>query len=263
MVEINCETDFVGRNELFGKLVSDIAHTTAFHAEAPEDFQENPKLLRPFPLESLLDAPLMQKNSPSELSSTATVSSAIRDTIAKVGENISLRRAISVVLPPAPESVQAGIRVASYVHGTTTDPTRGRMGTLALTYLKTPNLKEVFAKEGFLSDLEKLERALARQIVGYDTRSIRLVNGSPETVLYEQPFALFPGEFAGQPVKNVLQLWAEQKGLFDKNAVEEYQGIAVSEFARWTVGEDMSEDSVVSALADEMASIEPESQPKS
>ena len=34
LVELNCETDFVARNVLFGRLVSDVAHTAAFLAES-------------------------------------------------------------------------------------------------------------------------------------------------------------------------------------------------------------------------------------
>ena len=133
MVELNCETDFVGRNELFGKLASDIAHTVAFHAEAPSDFQENPSLLRQCSIDILLDTPLMPKNvSLGASENGSSVGSAIRDSIAKLGENLSLRRAVSVVLPSPPEAIQAGLRVAPYVHGTASDPWLGRIGTLDL-----------------------------------------------------------------------------------------------------------------------------------
>lgn len=97
---------------------------------------------------------------------------------------------MSVVLP-APEGMQAGVRVAPYVHGSAGDLPAGRMGTLALTYIKSPKLKQVFVEEAFQSDLAKLERSLARQIVGFDTRSIRFVKESPEAALYEWPLAPF------------------------------------------------------------------------
>ncbi|KAI5122372.1 hypothetical protein M0805_004129 [Coniferiporia weirii] len=261
MIELNCETDFVGRNEMFGKLAADVAHSIAFHAEEPVDFQENPTLLRPCSVDALLDAPFLQKDPTQSLSSSASIGSAIRDTIAKIGENISLRRAVSVVLPSAPEAMLAGVRVASYAHGSTTDPSLGRLSTLALVYLKSPRLKELFAENVFREDLAKLERALARQIAGFDTRSIRLVGSSPETALYEQPFMLYPGEFSGQPVKSVLQTWAEQKGLIDNTKPEEYQGIAVSEFARWSVGQNLSSERVVSTLKDELDAIDSQSPP--
>lgn len=244
MVELNCETDFVGRNVIFSRLVDDIAHSTAFHATEPENFEQNPTLLRPFEVDALLDAPLLRKEDPA--SPSGSVGSAIRDTIAKIGENISLRRAVSVVLPPAPEAVQAGVRVAPYLHGSTSNPNTGTMGSLALIYLKSPNLQSLFAKQDFREEIQKLERALARQIVGFDTRSIRLVKGAAATALYEQPF-LFPGDFNGQPVKFVLDAWAKQKGFFNKDVPEEYQGLAVSEFARWSVGQDVVSEKVVSS----------------
>ena len=246
MVELNCETDFVGRNELFASLVNDIAHSTAFHATEPRDFGKNPTLLRPFAVDELLDAPLLRKGDTSIPSDS--VGSAIRNTIAKVGENISLRRAFGVVLPPAPpEDVQAGVRVAPYIHGSTSNSSAGTMGTLAFLYLRSSNLKALFSQEAFRDDISKLERALARQICGFDTRSIRLVKGDAATALYEQPFVLFPGEFNGQPVKSVLDAWAKQKGFFDKDVPDEYQGLAVSEFARWSVGQDTESEKVVSS----------------
>ena len=238
MVELNCETDFVGRNELFGKLVQDIAHSTAFHSEVSNDFQVNPKLLRPFEIDALLDAPFINRQPNTATSSSTSVGSAIRDTIAKVGENISLRRAVSVVMPGAPESYNAGVRVASYVHGSTIDPSVGRIGTLALLYLKSPRLSECFKSEFFMPDIEKLERALARQIVGFETESVRQVSANAETALYEQPFMMLPGELSGRPVKSVLRAWAEQKGLVNNPGDEDFHGVAVSEFVKWSVGQD-------------------------
>lgn len=59
MVELNCETDFVARNELFSKLLADISHTTAFLAEEPhpDSFEQHPVLLREYQGDSFLDAP--------------------------------------------------------------------------------------------------------------------------------------------------------------------------------------------------------------
>lgn len=248
MIELNCETDFVGRNDLFAKLSADIAHTCAYHAEEAIDFQENPTLLRPFNTEVLLDAPFIQKDPTQSLSSPeSSVQSAIRDTIAKVGENITLRRAVSVVLSPAPPEVNAGLRVASFIHNALSiDRNLGRMGTLSLLYLQSPSLLKLFKDKEFREDLEKLERGLTRQIVGFDPRSIRHVSGDPETALYKQPFALFPGAFAGQPVGPALDAWAVQKGLIVDGS-DAGQGLAVSEFIKWSVGQDLSSGKVVSS----------------
>ncbi|KAF8753993.1 Elongation factor Ts [Rhizoctonia solani] len=71
MVEVNCETDFVARNEIFSKLVADIAHTTAYLAETPSESQalSKPGLISPFPIEVLADAPLVRAPTDSAVSS--------------------------------------------------------------------------------------------------------------------------------------------------------------------------------------------------
>lgn len=245
IVELNCETDFVARNELFDKLLADIAFSVAFHAEQPMDFQDTPTLIRSCPVDALLDAPYLEI--PSEQTNSEAVSSigsAIRDSIAKLGEKIQLRRAASVVFRGVKDdegSVQAGLRVGSYAHGGKT-PTHGRIGTLALLYLKSPELKTLIHSSSFLSELEKLDRAVARQIAGLDTRSIHFRKDSPETSLYEQPFMMFPGEYSSMIVREALQKWASQNGMLKDSDPNVFEGVSISEFARWTVGEELDVD---------------------
>ncbi|EPQ56576.1 hypothetical protein GLOTRDRAFT_105438 [Gloeophyllum trabeum ATCC 11539] len=230
MVELNCETDFVGRNELFGRLLADIAHTAAFIAE-PADSED---LLVPCPLDMLHDAPLISSTDPS-VQARATVASAIRDTIAKVGEKISLRRAVTVARQPF-ASNELGLRVASYVHGSVGLPSQGRIGTLALLALKSNSLRDVLSKPDFLADLEKLERSIARQIVGFDTQMIQSSSGEEtETALYQQPFMMFADNPQGENVEQVLRRWAKEKGLATN---PESEGLEVIEFKKWSVGGD-------------------------
>ncbi|KAG9087605.1 Elongation factor Ts, mitochondrial, partial [Ceratobasidium sp. 392] len=62
MVEVNCETDFVARNELFAKLVTDIAHTAAYLGEEPLSSSEDltkPGFILTFPVDVLSAAPLI------------------------------------------------------------------------------------------------------------------------------------------------------------------------------------------------------------
>ncbi|KAJ7610814.1 elongation factor Ts, mitochondrial [Roridomyces roridus] len=220
MIELNCETDFVGRNELFGRLAADIAHTAAFMTE-PADFQ-------PYSVDMLNDTPLLSAVNPNP-DPTATVASAIRDLISKVGEKVALRRAVTVFHEPTP-NLQHGHRLISYLHGSVHNPSQGRIGTLGLLGLSSPRLRENFASKEFCDDLERLERSLARQIVGFETRSIR---SEDETALYQQPF-MIPGELSGQPVGKVLAAWAASHGL---EAVDGQEGLQVLRFAKWTVGE--------------------------
>ncbi|KAF8665290.1 hypothetical protein AX16_000311 [Volvariella volvacea WC 439] len=227
MVELNCETDFVGRGDLFGKLAADIAHTAAFIAEPTGNGVE----FNACSLDALKDAPLLSPTTPS--APPSTVGTAIRDLIAKVGENITLRRAVTITESPAQPSATLGLRLASYVHGSTAS--QGRIGALALLALRSQKLRELLATQEFVNDLTRLERSLARQIVGLETQSIRAQEGSPaETALYEQPFMMYGGDLANQPVKQVLEQWATQRGLIQPG---EEGGLAVVDFEKWTVGE--------------------------
>ncbi|KAF7303200.1 Elongation factor Ts, mitochondrial [Mycena kentingensis (nom. inval.)] len=221
MVELNCETDFVGRNDLFGELAADVAHTAAFLSEDAQ-FQA-------FPVDALHDAPLLSARNPStNPDPNMTVSRAIRDLISKVGENVVLRRAVSIA-QPAPAAAaerERGQRLISYLHGSVRDPMQGRIGVVALLNMSHPG--RIFASKPALEGYEKLERALARQIAGFQTLSVRADAGD-ETALYQQPF-MIPGELSGQPVGEALATWARTHELGDN-------GVEVERFAKWSVGE--------------------------
>jgi elongation factor Ts len=96
LVEVNSETDFVARNDLFQGLVKMIADV-ALDAGADVD--------------KILAARI----------GDLTTADAINDTIAKIGENMTLRRAAAL-------SVGKGV-IASYVHSSVTDGL-GRIGVL-------------------------------------------------------------------------------------------------------------------------------------
>ena len=96
VVEVNSETDFVARNDLFQGLVKMIANVAL---DVGAD------------LEKVLAAPVGHHSA----------AEAINETIAKIGENITLRRAAEL-------SVSKGV-VASYVHSSVTDGL-GRIGVI-------------------------------------------------------------------------------------------------------------------------------------
>lgn len=232
MVEVNCETDFVGRNSRFDALVADIAHTAAFISE-PLDAAE---LMQPLSLDLLRDAPLLSHTGEQSATPT-TVGSAIHDSIARFGEKVDLRRAMCVVKDPLPRDL--GLRVATYAHGSVGNPLQGQIGTLALLALKSQKLSELIAAQAFGEDFAKLERALARQIVGFPTTTLRSsADAKDETALYEQPFMMFPAS-NGVTVQTVLQRWAVERGLIESGSEE--GGLEVMQFAKWTVGEPISE----------------------
>ena len=96
LVEVNSETDFVARNDLFQGLVKMIA-------------------------DAALDAGPSVDKILAVKAGNITISEAIADTIAKVGENMSLRRAAGL-------SVGKGA-IASYVHNAVSDGL-GRIGVI-------------------------------------------------------------------------------------------------------------------------------------
>ena len=96
LVEVNSETDFVARNDLFQglvKMIADVALTAGSDVDKIKAAHAG----------------------------SITIADAIADTIAKVGENMTLRRAAGV-------SVGKGA-VASYVHSAVTDGL-GRIGVI-------------------------------------------------------------------------------------------------------------------------------------
>ena len=249
LVELNCETDFVARNALFARLVSDVAHTAAFLAEpaGPESdssSSSSSSSIHHVPRAQLLDAPLLSASgpapSPASVSSHGTVADAIRAAIAKLGENIVLQRAATVVHEPVPPArSELGLRIAAYAHGHGGTPlppsqAQGRVGALALVALKSPRLRALLDTPEFRVDLERIERALARQIVGFDTRAIR---GEEEGALYGQPFMMLGDALEGETVDAGLGRWAREKRLTLDKDRGDTSGIQVVEFLKWTVGE--------------------------
>lgn len=121
VVEINSETDFVARNEQFQNFVAGVVDT-ALKGDAD--------------VEALKAAPY--------LDSGKDVQSALTDLIAKIGENMTLRRAAKV-------SVSDGV-VVGYIHGAVSDGL-GKIGTLVA--LESSGNKEA---------LEKLAKNLAMHV---------------------------------------------------------------------------------------------------
>lgn len=98
VVEVNSETDFVARNDIFQKMVRDIANT----AIAVDGDLEKLRA-EPFP------------------GAGKSVDEHVAEMVGQIGENIGLRRADGIV-------VDQGV-VASYVHGPVTDGA-GKIGVL-------------------------------------------------------------------------------------------------------------------------------------
>lgn len=111
-VEVNSETDFVARNELFQKAVAEIA---GLAVDTPET-------------EALLAA---------KMANGSSVSDSMTNLIATIGENMSVRRAAALAVDP-------GV-VAAYVHNASAD-NMGKIGVLVA--LKSEGDKSVLAEVG-------------------------------------------------------------------------------------------------------------------
>lgn len=109
LVEVNAETDFVGRNEKFQEFVAKVTEL----AESQGDDLEKLKSVA-YP------------------GSNRTVSEELTELIAVIGENMSLRRVKTL-------NVEKGV-VASYIHSATT-PTLGRIGVLVALESSAPEDK--------------------------------------------------------------------------------------------------------------------------
>ncbi|CEL63064.1 hypothetical protein RSOLAG1IB_10688 [Rhizoctonia solani AG-1 IB] len=257
MVEVNCETDFVARNEIFSKLVADIAHTTAYLAETPSDSRtlSKPGLISPFPIENLVDAPLVRVPSDSTAppDPSTTISSAIQDATSKLGEKISLRRACSFVGPVLPPSSDIGLRVGSYLHLSGNQAHTGKIGALVALALKSNNLSKFIATGD--AETRSLARALARQVVGLGAdrvgdAGISEVGDTSSTALYEQPFMMQPGGGTDKSVRAVLNSWAQEKGL--ASGGPDNEGVQVIEFVKWTAGEGIEKKEPEGGFAEEV-----------
>ena len=127
VVEVNSETDFVARNDLFQglvKMIADVALTAGADVE------------------KILAARVGDR----------TVADAITETIAKVGENMTLRRAAAL-------SVGKGA-MASYVHNAVSDGL-GRIGVIV-----------ALESEGEADELKALGRMIAMQVASANPQAI-------------------------------------------------------------------------------------------
>jgi len=134
-----------------------------------------------------------------------------------------------VVENPPLRNSDVALRLGSYVHDS-------KIGSLALLALKSRAISLSLASDAFRERLEFLERALARQILGFETTSVN--SSEDQTSLYNQPFMMFSPEMDSPLVGEVLRNWSEKEGLLKESSDG---GIAVLDFAKWRVGETLVE----------------------
>jgi elongation factor Ts len=255
MVELRCETDFVAKNEIFRTLAENICSTAAFldlPAPSPSSAAIDP--MTSFPIEELLQAPVIPLDPsagllPSSSSSHSSpapqnITQAITSAITQTGENIQLQRAVSFSspIPDEKSQTQPFLLPGVYVHGAVkSGGNEGKVGGLIVlstisTSKASPIMERLASEPSLGGDLQKMARAVARQVVGFPTKAaskdqasgppVVLEEGEVSPYLLEQPFMMYQGE--QRTVKEVLDEWAAERNI----------RVDVAAIRRWTVGEE-------------------------
>ncbi|GHJ86349.1 hypothetical protein NliqN6_2751 [Naganishia liquefaciens] len=256
MVELRCETDFVAKNEIFRTLAENVCSTAAFlDLPAPTITPTAPTVdpMVAFPIQELLHAPVIPLDPSASLTSGTAhasapqpqnITQAITHAITTTGENIQLQRAVSFSspIPDGSNTTQPFLLPGVYVHGAVKPGgNEGKVG--ALVVLSTisidrasPIMDRVASEPTLGGDLQKMARAVARQVVGFPTKGVSretssgaplvLEEGEVSPYLLDQPFMMYQGE--QRTVKEVLDEWATQRNV----------KVDVASIRRWTVGEE-------------------------
>jgi elongation factor Ts len=159
MVEVNSETDFVARNDLFQglvKMIADVALTVGADVEKINAAKAG----------------------------SITVAESIADTIAKIGENMTLRRAVSL-------SVSKGA-IGAYVHNSVSDGL-GKIGVLV--GLESP---------GNADELAALGRLIAMHVAASNPMAVEPSGLDPVVVTREKDVLADKFKAQGKPA-NVIE----------------------------------------------------------
>jgi elongation factor Ts len=215
VVEVNSETDFVARNDLFQGLVKMIANV-ALGVGADVEKIKAAKV------------------------GSITIADAIVDNVAKIGENISLRRASAL-------SVGKGM-IASYVHNSV-DEGLGKIGVLV-----------AFDSTGKPDELKRFGRMVAMHIAASNPQAIDPSGLDPDVVRREKEVLADKFKAQGKPanviekiVESGLKTFYKEVCLLDQafihepdknvaQAIKEAEGkaggpIKVTGFVRYALGE--------------------------
>ena len=215
VVEVNSETDFVARNDLFQGLVKMIADVA-------------------------LDAGADVEKINAAKAGSISIADAINDTIAKVGENMTLRRAAAL-------SVAKGV-VAYYVHNSVSDGL-GKIGVLVA--LESP---------GKADELMAFGRQVAMHVASANPIAVDAAGVDPAVIKREKDILADKFRQQGKPeamiekiVESGLKTFYKEQTLLDQlfifddkksvtQALKEAEGkiggpVKVTNFVRFALGE--------------------------
>jgi elongation factor Ts len=183
MVEVNSETDFVARNDLFQGLVLMIADVA-------------------------LDAGTDVERIKAAKAGSLTVADSIAETIAKVGENMSLRRAAEL-------SVGKGV-VGGYVHNSVSEGL-GKMGVLI-----------GLESAGKTEELAELARLLAQHVAAANPQAVDAASLDPAAIAREKTVLAEKAKEQGKPanvidkiVEGGLKAFYKEVCLLDQGYIRE------------------------------------------
>jgi elongation factor Ts len=183
LVEVNSETDFVARNDLFQGLVKMIA---------------NVALTVGTDVEKIKTAKV----------GTITIADAIADTIAKIGENMTLRRA-------SPLSVGTGV-IASYVHNSVEEGL-GKIGVLV-----------ALESAGKADELKRFGRMVAMHVAASNPQAVDPSGLDPDVVRREKEVLADKYKAQGKPanvvdkiVESGLKTFYKEVCLLDQTYIHE------------------------------------------
>jgi len=214
LVELNCETDFVAKNEEFVELALKIAKHTA---NTPENTNKSEGG------EAILSQPYYEDKS-------TTVGDLIRSAIAKIGENIQLRRFARF---------DAEGYVHAYVHGI------GKVGVLL----------EYTSQEGVNDKVLRAVQDVVMQIAAMKPEFVSVQSVDPQTLEREKRILAEQARQEGKPeniiekiVEGRLKKFYQEKVLLEqpfikdeKKTVGDYlketvPGVEIKRFVRFEVG---------------------------
>jgi len=183
MVEVNSETDFVARNDLFQGLVLMIADVA-------------------------LDAGTDVERIKAAKAGSLTIADSIAETIAKVGENMSLRRAAEL-------SVGKGV-VGGYVHNSVSEGL-GKMGVLI-----------GLESAGKTEELAELARLLAQHVAAANPQAVDAASLDPAAIAREKTVLAEKAKEQGKPanvidkiVEGGLKAFYKEVCLLDQGYIRE------------------------------------------
>ncbi|KAJ1570069.1 Elongation factor Ts, mitochondrial, partial [Nowakowskiella sp. JEL0078] len=164
LVEVNSETDFVARGEIFKNFVQKVGVTSAmFGSELSNSSLDNRQCIFEADPATVRELPISSKNLEE---AGKTIKDLQLQAIGKLGENIQLRR-ISVVLPDSTPSDSLRV-VAGYAHGDE-GQNMGRIGALVVLKVSPAAHAESHIRSGVLT---KFGRQLAQHVVGFSPTAV-------------------------------------------------------------------------------------------